>query len=292
MEEDDSPELVPESSVVVDIVDDLKTFPENNNFEADAPSSAGRGNYESAVLWPSYCNPTYIMPDKIDVKVTVGADTYYFPLDIEKATAPKKYLGGYRNKLNGYVYHHASSQTPTDQKKILRDYTNLRTRETQTSEMRTLSVQPQRESGTQMERIDLCIDNKRDTVKYPRVYFTADELLLKKKINLIEIQRCWRGHMARNRAKQIRQRNVDFALAMEKDRLVALLIYLRIAVAYLLYITHSRWCFFTSYHILVMRRWRFSVNSECGTWPEGRTRGATQTSPCSTTNSTPGARQK
>jgi len=243
MEEDDSPELVPESSVVVDIVDDLKTFPENNNLEADAPSSAGRGNYESAVLWPSYCNPTYIMPDKIDVKVTVGADTYYFPLDIEKATAPKKYLGGYRNKLNGYVYHHASSQTPTDQKKILRDYTNLRTRETQTSEMRTLSVQPQRESGTQMERIDLCIDNKRDTVKYPRVYFTADELLLKKKINLIEIQRCWRGHMARNRAKQIRQRNVDFALAMEKDRSVALLIYLRIVLAYFPpYISHSCWC--------------------------------------------------
>lgn len=214
MEHADSPELVPESSVVLDIVDDHKTFPEH------PPSSAGNNNnsYDSAILWPSYCNPTYVMPEKIDVKVTVGTDTYYFPLLVEKASGPKKYLGGYRNKLNGLVYHHASSQTPTDQKKVLKDYTNLRTRETQTSEMRTLSVQPQRESGTQMERIDLRIDNKRDTVKFPRVYFTADELLLKKKVNLIEIQRCWRGFMARSRAKQIRQRNLDFALTMEQGR--------------------------------------------------------------------------
>lgn len=208
MESEDSPELVPESSVVVDVVENPKAFP-------DEPSV---DNEQQATLWPSYCNPTYVMPEQIDVKVTVGAETYYFALDIEKANGPKKYLGGYRNKLNGRVYHHASSQTPTDQKKVLKDYTNLRTRETQTSDTRTLSVQPNRESGTQMERIDLRIDNKRDTVKYPRTYFTADELLLKKKSNLIEIQRCWRGFMARSRAKQIRQRNIDFAVMMEQSR--------------------------------------------------------------------------
>lgn len=69
-----------------------------------------------------------------------------------------------------------------------------------------------------MERVDLRIDNKRDTVKTARVYFTADELLLKKKTNLIEIQRCWRGFMARSRAKQIRRRNVEFAQQMERAR--------------------------------------------------------------------------
>lgn len=213
MESEDSPELVPESSVVVDVVENPKAFPEEPN--------TSDSSIEQATLWPSYCNPTYVMPDQIDVKVTVAAQTYYFALDIEKATGPKKYLGGYRNKLNGRVYHHASSQTPTDQKKVTKDYTNLRTRETQTSDTRTLSVQPNRESGTQMERIDLRIDNKRDTVKYPRVYFTADELLLKKKVCLIEIQRCWRGFMARSRAQQIRQRNVDFAVMMEQSRYCA-----------------------------------------------------------------------
>ena len=209
MESPDAPELVPESSVVVDIVKNSSDFP-------DSPQHLPL--IDQAVLWPSYCNPTYVMPDKIDVKVTVGAETYYFPIVIEKAAAVKKYLGGYRNKQTGAVYHHASSQTPTDQKKAMRDYTNLRTRETQTSEMRTLSIQPNRESGTQMERIDLRIDNKRDRVKFSRVYLTADELLLKKKTNLIEIQRCWRGYMARSRAKQIRQRNVEFAQKMEATR--------------------------------------------------------------------------
>jgi hypothetical protein len=211
MEPADSPEFVPQS--VPDVVENQKTFQQEElgtAVQVDEPTT----------LWPSYCNPAYIMPDRIDVRVTIGAETYFFPLGIEKATLPKKYLGGYRNKQTGKVYHHGSSQTPTDQKKVLKDYTNLRTRETQTSEMRTLSVQPCRESGTQMERIDLRIDNKRDVVKYPRVYFTADELLLKKKINLIEIQRCWRGYMARSQARQIRQRNVDFAKMMEESRYV------------------------------------------------------------------------
>lgn len=173
---------------------------------------------EAIPLWPSYCNPAYVMPDRIEVKVNVGAETYYFPLLIEKSKEPKKYLGGYRNKHTGGIYHHASSQTPTDQKKVVKDYTNLRTRETQTSEMRTLSIQPNRECGTQMERVDLRIDNKRDLVKVARPYFTADELMLKKKICLIEIQRCWRGYMARSRAKQIRRRNVEFSQKLETER--------------------------------------------------------------------------
>ena len=54
--------------------------------------------------------------------------------------------GGFRNKINGSLYHHASTQTPTI-KKDLKDFSNLRTRETQTFETRTLSVQSYREAG-------------------------------------------------------------------------------------------------------------------------------------------------
>lgn len=219
MEAPDSPELVvPESSVVVNIAENSRDFPDAPQLEQETAQQQQQAGSHAPGLWPSYCNPAYVMPDKIDVKVTVGAETYYFPLCIEKSSAPKKYLGGYRNKQTGFIYHHASSQTPTDQKKAIKDYSNLRTRETQTSETRTISVQPNRETGTQMERIDLRIDNKRDRVMYPRTYFTADELLLKKKICLIEIQRCWRGYMARSRAQQIRIRNIEFAQKMEAAR--------------------------------------------------------------------------
>jgi hypothetical protein len=208
MESADAPELVPESSIALEIVDYQGEFIQDVNAD----------KVDATALWPDYCNPAYVMPDQIEVRVTAGPETYFFPLSIEKSSNPKKYLGGYRNKLTGQLYHHGSSQTPTDQKKTVKDYSNLRTRETQTSENRTISVQPNRESGTQMERIDLRIDNKRDTVKAPRSYQTADELLLLKKANLIEIQRVWRGHMARSLATQIRQRNVDFAVQMEGSR--------------------------------------------------------------------------
>lgn len=55
--------------------------------------------------------------------------------------------------------------------------------QTQTYEVRSLSVQPCRESGTQMERIDLRIDHRRDVIMYPKSYFTSDELLAKVRVS-------------------------------------------------------------------------------------------------------------
>jgi len=46
------------------------------------------------------------MPDEIQVRVTMsnkeGKYDYTFPVKIEKFDAAKSYLGGYRNKLNGF----------------------------------------------------------------------------------------------------------------------------------------------------------------------------------------------
>jgi len=211
-ESDDYPELVPESSTV--------SIAAHNAFDRDV-LDAEKGFHHIAdpsTLWPDYCNPSYKMPDRIDVKVVTEAETYYFPVVIVKEAAKKMYLGGYRNKLSGRQYHHASSQTPTDHKKPTKDFSNVRSRETQTYEVRSLSVQPCRESGTQMERIDLRIDNRRDVIIYPKSYFTSDELLAKKKMSTIEIQRCWRGRMARSLANRLRQRNIDFDRRVVQDR--------------------------------------------------------------------------
>lgn len=113
-------------------------------------------NYDpSEGLWPEYCNPAYKMPDVIEIKVNRAGAQYFFPLAVTKAQGKKLYLGGYRNKLNGKIYHHASTNTPTERERKMRDLSHLRSRETQTYEVKTVSVQLQRESGTQMERIDL-----------------------------------------------------------------------------------------------------------------------------------------
>jgi hypothetical protein len=89
----------------------------------------------SEELWPEYCNPSYRMPCIIDVKVTVDDNDYNFPVTIVKAVNAKNYLGGFRNKLNGALYHHANTQTPVIRAET-KDTSNLRTRETQTCETR------------------------------------------------------------------------------------------------------------------------------------------------------------
>ena len=173
---------------------------------------------DEAELFPSYCNPAYKMPSEIEVKVTLASGDYYFPVLVEKCTSTKKYLGGYRNKKTGRVYHHGATQTPTENKKALKDVSRLRNRETQTYEERTLSVQPYREAGTQMERVDLLLDSQRDVSKMAREYFTSEQLLELKIRMSIFIQRCWRGYMARCRANRIRRSNIEFQLKQIREK--------------------------------------------------------------------------
>ena len=59
--------------------------------------------------------------------------------------------------MNGSIYHHACTQTPIVRTET-KDTSNLRTRETQTSETRTLSVQSYREAGKIMKKIDLKLE--------------------------------------------------------------------------------------------------------------------------------------
>jgi hypothetical protein len=61
-----------------------------------------------------------------------------------------------------------------------------------------------------MERIDLVLNNHNDRVMTSKIYFTSDELMIKKKAASIMLQRYWRGFMARRRAQLIRQRNIDY----------------------------------------------------------------------------------
>lgn len=155
-------------------------------------------------MWPDYCDPSYVMPTEINVRVENADGEYYFPLAIQKCTSKKPYLGGYRNKGSGRVFHHTSSQTPTEKRNMSKDFSNFRTRETQTFEQRTCSVQPYRECGTQMQRIDLYLDDSRDKVIVAKEYFTSQKLLALQRIKTIEIQRCWRGYIARCRASNAR----------------------------------------------------------------------------------------
>jgi hypothetical protein len=199
----------------------LEAKPETDgNTDDEASPSRGRKQIRSLHqsvaegLWPSYCNPDYVMPDTIDVKVVLPTGDYVFPVKIVKQQEQKLYFGGYRSKVTGSIYHHASSQTPTDSRKDIRDTTGLRTRETQTVAIRSAGHQTVCEAGTQMDREDVRINKKRDVVRFARRYITADQVIAEKMVKAVVLQRYWRGFMARRRANGIRERNV------ERDRII------------------------------------------------------------------------
>ncbi len=208
METSDQPEIVPEM------------LSENGKHQAltdsiEQSQLKDENSFNSGGMWPEYCNPSYRMPPVIEVKVSVnGQGDYYFPVSVTKVSTIKSYLGGYRHKYNGLLYHHASSQTPPDTRRTIKDTSNLRSRDTQTCEYVTRSIQSQRESGTQMERVDLAMDVRRDKVLVARTYFTSQQLLLLQKKKTVVMQRVWRGYIARCVAERIRRDNA----AIEKQQ--------------------------------------------------------------------------
>lgn len=154
--------------------------------------------------WPDYCNPEYIMPPMITVRTRVGAEERIVQVYVEKQQERKLYVGGFRHRQTGQVFHHATCQTPTLMKRKFKDTSNLRSRDTQTTEVSSRSQQTWRESGTQMQRQDLHIDEHEDVVKVARPYFSSAQLLELMKIKAVVLQRCWRGYLSRRRVWAMR----------------------------------------------------------------------------------------
>jgi hypothetical protein len=166
-------------------------------------------------IWPPYADPSYSMPPEIEVQVELLSGVYSFPVTIIKNSSKKPYFGGFRNTVNRKLYHHASTQTPTEKKTNQRELSHLRTRETQTFDQKSVSVQPIREHGTQMQRIDLYLDHSRDVYLTPQPYFTSEELMYLKREKCVEIQRVWRGYTARCRAIRLRH-----SIAEQEDKVL------------------------------------------------------------------------
>ena len=185
-----------------------ETTPDMSTQEESSKSPQYKGDTHTADfrddgMWPEYANPNYKMPEEIEVHVKAPTGDYSFPVQLVKASSRKLYYGGYKHSKNKLIYHNASTQTPTESKNV-DGGTNLRTRETQTYDMKSISVQPNREHGTQMQRVDLYLDDTRDTAVAPKPYFTSENLLFLKRVKCVELQRVWRGKMARDRADRMR----------------------------------------------------------------------------------------
>lgn len=125
-------------------------------------------------LKPPKPQPEYSMPDIITVTVENDDGTpREVVVEIERSTRHKPFLGGYRHRLTGAEFHHASSQTRSKTRpdngipKFCRD--------TQTVSQRNKTQQATRHTSTQMTKIGCYVSNMPDKLYTPGRYTTADE---------------------------------------------------------------------------------------------------------------------
>jgi len=138
-----------------------------------------------------------------------------FMVKIVQENNRKLYLGGYRSRKTGLVYHHGSTQTLREV--VQQTGPEKFTRECQTAIEVTRSAQTKRENGTQMKRNDIYLDDKNDKEVMPKEYFTSAQLHDLKVRKTIVIQCYWRGYVARCRAHSLRKRQEDRRKAIEEE---------------------------------------------------------------------------
>ena len=140
----------------------------------------------------------------IDVEVSQGPGQPYKLIHVRidhSQVVSKAFLGGFKSKNNGILFHNASTQTPKAPKYL--GVARKHEHETQTAKLVQTSVQVPREASTQMERglkQKVLIDTSRDRILAPRPYQTAEERLKIVVAATCIIQRYWRGHMGRAKA--------------------------------------------------------------------------------------------
>ena len=112
-------------------------------------------------------------------------------VEIERATRKKPYLGGYRHKKTGVLYHHATAQTIKKQPPPSQIPKNCR--DTQTVQQRHRVQQTTNDTSTQMTGIGVFVSNMEDKLLVPGKYTTADEhkSMLLRKVSLVVTLNPW-----------------------------------------------------------------------------------------------------
>ncbi|XP_070559447.1 IQ motif and ubiquitin-like domain-containing protein [Ptychodera flava] len=165
-------------------------------------------------LKPMKPKPEYVMPDVVTVRVQRDDGTIEdVVVEIERATRRKAYLGGYRHRVTGKEYHHASAQT---RPKIRPDNGIEKfCRDTQTVEERHQRQQTKIDTSTQMTGIGVYVSNMTDKLMVPGRYTTADEhhaMIIK---NVIILQSYFRRWKAKRTVENLKE---DLARRLEWER--------------------------------------------------------------------------
>ncbi|KAF4315652.1 hypothetical protein JM18_008933 [Phytophthora kernoviae] len=242
VEEQDASEIPPDEPVIDDAAEDPATPEETENTpringgvdgdDPDQPLSSSSKMAMAEFIRASseqlegaeFSLLVVLQPDNVRHRVTVTALTTLeetdhastIVVDIEKFTGHKPYLGGFRHRKTQQQFHHASTQTILSRAR--RNMGPVRFhRETQTQELATRSLQTHRESGTQMTRRDLKLDEAYDRHVTARPYFDSYQLDSLREDSVLLMQRLWRGFRARSYVYNIgeQRRRMDMLAEVE-----------------------------------------------------------------------------
>jgi len=149
------------------------------------------------------------MPERcVSVRVRAWGRRLYSPV------RKLPYLGGFRNKKTRVEYLHAQVQTDVKPRGWKTDFKF--TRETQTMDERSRTIQTKREASTQMQRPDLLLDESRDVQVGSGTYTTSEQHQALKEEKTLVLQRYARGWRARRLANEMREdRDAEWAAANE-----------------------------------------------------------------------------
>ncbi|KAM4039505.1 IQ motif and ubiquitin-like domain-containing protein isoform 3-T4 [Anomaloglossus baeobatrachus] len=146
----------------------------------------------------------YSMPDVITVRVQTGDESYQdIAVEIERLNYRKPYLGGYRHKVTGALFHHAGTQT-VPKKRPEKDIVVF-CRDTQTIFEKNKLQQSRNTMGTQMTKIGCYVANVTDKLLEPKKYITADEFHARRLKAVITIQTYFRRFHAKGVVQQLRE---------------------------------------------------------------------------------------
>lgn len=167
------------------------------------------------------------MPDVITVRVQKGAesptsssnDFQEVVVEIERPPHRKPFMGGYKHRLTGAVYHHASTQT-LPKRRPDRGVVVF-SRDTQTLEMKSQAQQCPVDASTQMTGIGCYMSCANDKLLSPGGYTTAAECherRLKAVIRLQAAARCWLAKQAVGRLRRDRGRRLAWLEMQDRRR--------------------------------------------------------------------------
>ena len=125
-----------------------------------------------------------------------------------------RYLGGFRDRRDGTVYHHASNQTIPTKPRV---WKTKFTTETQTAQGRSRLAQTTAQASTQMARKDLVMDESRDVEVWTGKYMTYDEVMVIKARHTLTLQKYFRGMRARRLANELRAIRDDAVRRAEEE---------------------------------------------------------------------------